>query len=1008
MKSVINFAQLYISVNTMLPAFQLVWMRHLLTLILVVTTNLGWAQFSDTPPIKLDANEVQRLRQVLDAEIDANALNSNKIEQHKKKELAAAALGDSAAREKNLREWMKIDEEGAWILRNYLAGTERRAESYEIGLDLIKKARWPAAAARMRIFMADSYIDDSDLQKANAMLTDAESTLRTTPRSARDGTGIYLIGDTDVLLFSVRSKYFFRSGKLNEAIASAKLAVEKSRAQIKTEDITNERHRLMGRNNALRALFTLSIEQTAAGYYTDSESSLREAYQLAKRFGFSEAQMAGFYGTVADLYNAMGQYKDAITFAQRSESIVLKNGYLEGSGVWLSTQLRANMALAGLERWKDALANFERIDKAITEVKLNTTSARQPEVRGMVYLRNNKFIEASQLLNENLQWAQTNLGPNHHQTALAQGLLAVAMAGQSQTDVARTHFEQSVQYITSPEALTGDMTETAYLRKVKRYVLQNYAKLLASNAKQNPQDAEKLFKIADQLNTSSVQQALSEAAVRSGVTVPGLADIIRKEQDAKNEIATLTSYIQGQDSAESGKQTPQVIEQMRTRLKVLEAQRKDYKTQIQKGYPEYFQLIQPKSPSHTEIAQQLKPDELFLSIIPMEDQTYVWAIDAQGHIQFHNASIAERDVARLVEKIRKTLDVADLGSKAPSFDYASAHALYKDLFAPFDSQIEGKRHLVVSSSGAMAKLPFAVLTRTSYAGGDASKAPWLIRDVAVSHVPNASGWLSLKRFGKTPHSPEAMIAWGDPTFDPKAGQQHVALAETGSVVRSSGSLRSADMAARNVMEAETFLNYSRLPTLPETRDEVLELAKILAANPQDDVILGAQATRQSVIKSSASGQLSSKQVVVFATHGLLAGDLPNLNQPALAMAGTTTPGESPLLTLEDVLGLKLNADWVVLSACNTAGADGRAEEALSGLARGFFYAGSRSMLVTHWSVESESAMLLTTQTFAAYRKDPDVRRAEALRQAMLATMKLQRFAHPTYWAPYALVGEGGR
>jgi CHAT domain-containing protein len=253
-----------------------------------------------------------------------------------------------------------------------------------------------------------------------------------------------------------------------------------------------------------------------------------------------------------------------------------------------------------------------------------------------------------------------------------------------------------------------------------------------------------------------------------------------------------------------------------------------------------------------------------------------------------------------------------------------------------------------------------------------------------------------------------MIAWGDPTFDSKAIQQQVAAATSGSVVRSSGTLRSADLTAKNVLDPDTFVNYSRLPTLPETRDEVLEIAKILSANPKEDVFLGSLATRQSVLKSSASGQLGRKQVVVFATHGLLAGDLPNLNQPALAMAGTTGSGESPLLTLEDVLGLKLNADWVVLSACNTAGADGRAEEALSGLARGFFYAGSRSMLVTHWSVESESAMLLTTQTFAAYKKDPELRRSEALRQAMLETMKLDRFAHPTYWAPYALVGEGGR
>ena len=108
------------------------------------------------------------------------------------------------------------------------------------------------------------------------------------------------------------------------------------------------------------------------------------------------------------------------------------------------------------------------------------------------------------------------------------------------------------------------------------------------------------------------------------------------------------------------------------------------------------------------------------------------------------------------------------------------------------------------------------------------------------------------------------------------------------------------------------------------------------------------------------------------------------------------------------MGLRLNADWVVLSACNTAGADGKVEEALSGLARGFFYAGSRSLLVTHWSVESESAMQLTTRTFDAYHRQSGLGRAQALRQAMLAVMQTPAYAHPTFWGPYALVGEGGR
>ena len=984
-------------------------LKTVLLICLLQTISTGsWAQFDDTPPIQLEQAEVQRLRAILNADIDQGQLNTKKIEIHKQKEIAAATLGDFAAREKNLREWMQIDSEGAWVLRSLLSNTERRAEAYEIGLSIIQKERNPGAAARMKLFVASDYVEDNELAKASELLAQAETVIRSMPRSGRTGEQTFLLLDTEILFYLTKSRYALKSGKLADAITSAKIAKEKVTYLIGIESITNDRHRFMGRNNYSRTLHLLAFEQTSAGLYSDAEATLREAYLTMKKFGWNENLMAEFFGTVSDLYSATGQYKDALEFAKRSEKIILDVGFPKGSMAWVKSQIRANLALAGSEQWKAALDNFNKMDVALAKSELKTSVALQPSIRGLVYLNNGMHEDASKLLASDFDWNKNNLGPKHHQTALVEGFLAVANAGLSQTKLAKEQFESAVQNFTSPEALTGDFNETALHRKQKRFIFQNYSKLLAKSAATNPQDAETLFKIADQLNTSSVQQALAEAAIRSGVTIPGLADIIRKEQDAKNEISTLTSYIRGQDGAEGAKQTPQVIQQMRARLKDLELQRKELKVQIQKGFPEYFQLIQPKSPSHAEIAQQLKADELFLSIIPMDEQTYVWAIDAKGNVKFHNAPVTEREIASHINRIRKTLDVAELGSKAPSFDYASANLIYKHLFAPFDQEIAGKKHLVISSSGSLAKLPFAVLTRSPYAGVDPSKAPWLIRDVAVSHVPNASGWLSLKRFGKTPHSPEPMIAWGDPTFDPKAVQQQLAAASTGAIVRSTASLRSADLTAKNVLEPDTFVNYSRLPTLPETRDEVLEIAKILAANPKDDVILGSLATRQSVLKSSAAGQLGRKQVVVFATHGLLAGDLPNLNQPALAMAGTTGPGESPLLTLEDVLGLKLNADWVVLSACNTAGADGRAEEALSGLARGFFYAGSRSMLVTHWSVESESAMLLTTQTFAAYKRDPELRRAEALRQAMLETMKLQRFAHPTYWAPYALVGEGGR
>lgn len=115
-----------------------------------------------------------------------------------------------------------------------------------------------------------------------------------------------------------------------------------------------------------------------------------------------------------------------------------------------------------------------------------------------------------------------------------------------------------------------------------------------------------------------------------------------------------------------------------------------------------------------------------------------------------------------------------------------------------------------------------------------------------------------------------------------------------------------------------------------------------------------------------------------------------------------------LIGLDDVLSLRLNADWVVLSACNTAAADGKAVEALSGLARGFLYAGSRSLLVTHWPVETESGKRITAGTFELHVSNARSSKAESLRQSMLRVLATPEYSHPAFWAPYVLVGDGAR
>jgi CHAT domain-containing protein len=311
--------------------------------------------------------------------------------------------------------------------------------------------------------------------------------------------------------------------------------------------------------------------------------------------------------------------------------------------------------------------------------------------------------------------------------------------------------------------------------------------------------------------------------------------------------------------------------------------------------------------------------------------------------------------------------------------------------------------VVIAAGGALGSVPFAALP-VGPARDDGE--PWLIRRVAVSQVPSASAWLAIQRMALADRPAGGLLAWGDPAFDP---QPPGALPLAPSALRAA--LRRVISARSASPDEGTVPRYRDLPALPETRDELLAIAKALGADPSRDLFLGTQATRESVMAANASGELAQRRVIVFATHGLMAGDLPKLDQPALAL--TLTPdGDldplTPLLNLDDVLGLRLNADWVVLSACNTAAADGRAEEAMSGLARGFFYAGARSVLVTHWAVETESAKLLTTRTFEHFTANPYAGKAESLRQAMLSVMAMPKYQHPAFWAPYALVGDGAR
>jgi CHAT domain-containing protein len=212
-----------------------------------------------------------------------------------------------------------------------------------------------------------------------------------------------------------------------------------------------------------------------------------------------------------------------------------------------------------------------------------------------------------------------------------------------------------------------------------------------------------------------------------------------------------------------------------------------------------------------------------------------------------------------------------------------------------------------------------------------------------------------------------------------------------------------------------FLEMANVPdvarAIPETTQELCAVARDLEIDSHE-LRLGARATEHEVKRLSQSGQLAQYRIVHFATHGTLAGELKGASEPGLILTPPTSASQDDdgYLSASEIAALKLDANWVILSACNTAAGEAKGAEALSGLARAFIYAQARALLVSHWSVNSDATVKLITGAMRETARDSKVGRAEALRRSMLALIDKgnAREAHPANWAPFVVVGEGGR
>jgi CHAT domain-containing protein len=516
------------------------------------------------------------------------------------------------------------------------------------------------------------------------------------------------------------------------------------------------------------------------------------------------------------------------------------------------------------------------------------------------------------------------------------------------------------------------------------------------------------FEIAQWATNSAAAAALHQMAARVASGSGELAAAVREIQDVTGFARVLDRKLLASLANPHGHHDRAPIEILRQQMGRVESRIAALSAQIEKEFPEYAVLAAPRPLTVEEVQSLLSFDEAMLFWLAGDKESYVFALTRDG-FAWRTIALGARELAARIAAFRRGLDINEFDAsvargKPLLFDLTHAHDLYDALVAPVEPPVRGRRHLLLGPSGPLTALPFHLLVTAKPAVGVPAQfagyreVAWLATRHSTAVLPAIASLKALRVFARKRQGTKPMIGFGDPVFGPETPAAPSAPAVS-SQTRGYGDFWQGVSVDRAKLA-------QALPRLTATADELRSIAQKLGA-PSSDIHL-----RRAASETTLKGvRLIDYRVVYFATHGLVAGDVKDLAEPSLALTIPQQPSQvdDGLLTASEIAQLKLNADWVVLSACNTIAGDKPGAEALSGLARAFFYAGARALLVSHWAVDSAAATRLTIAAFDIMKREPAVGRAEALRRAMLTYMNAPsnpRNAYPAYWAPFVVLGDG--
>ena len=503
---------------------------------------------------------------------------------------------------------------------------------------------------------------------------------------------------------------------------------------------------------------------------------------------------------------------------------------------------------------------------------------------------------------------------------------------------------------------------------------------------------EESFIIAQVAKNDSLSKQISQTLFSLTSKDSKLKELINKKQGIEFQIGNIEKF--NQEEILSGDNQDEFLNKTKIWNKLHKELDKTLK-KINKKYPEYHSLVLPKKYSFNDISKILNRDELLMITFTGHINSYVWFV-FNDFIYLQLIDTSKKELSASIINIRNTLDQSDIinANQLRPFDFENSLNLYNSIFQNIESKLKNINTIYAVLDDSFQSLPFETLIQEPIDQSkdvyDYQNAKWLVNKFNFTYLTGVNDLVNFKEINDEQiNFDNRYIAFADPE-----------LSNKNNVIRSSISIAQL-FDKRGDVNIDEIRN---LPSLPETSDEVKNIANILQSN-FDNLYLEKQATEKNV----KSIDLSSTQIISFATHGLVNGEINGLTEPALVL---TPPNElssidDGLLKSSEIALLDLNSELVVLSACNTASSDGTlGAEGLSGLAKSFFIAGSKSVLVSHWPVFSESTKDTMINLFES-SKNNKRSYSKALQKAKLEMIKNNKydiFAHPTFWAPFVIVG----